>query len=85
MAEHLFIIQKEDEIMFQQASCSCNSELGNPFLPTSEIQTSSRFAEIVNAMLTAILIKNTDKSGLKTHDELKTIINEISFITQNLR
>ena len=87
MAEHLFIIQKEDKNMFQQASCSCNVENPNRNEVTLTIkknQGTSRLVEIVNSMLTAILIKNIDKSGRKD-EELQSVINEISGLTQNLR
>lgn len=70
--------------MYQQASCSCNSEKQSKITLIKENHT-TRFAEIVDAMLTAILIKNTAKSDLKAHDDLQSIVNELSFITQNLR
>lgn len=87
MAEHLFIIQKEDESMFQQASCACNIEDLNRSKitePTKKNQSTPRFAEIVNSMLTAILIESIDKSGRKDED-VQDIINEILVIAQNLR
>jgi hypothetical protein len=88
VVEHLFIIQKEDRNMFQQAtSCSCdvgNSQRDEGVLSVKKNQGTPKLVEIVNAMLTAILIKNTGKLGQKD-DDLQCIINEISVITQNLR